>query len=144
MKRKATILLVEDAPDLGLYEAKILEARGHHVLRCGGSPRPFGACPMLRYRSCALPNAADAIVFSSHLGPFWGQTYRGVDLLRAYRSHPAYGRLPMLVVSLGPRPQLDGTGPLEFVDKFSSPRAVLDAVDRLLADRPARVATKEG
>lgn len=32
----ATILLVEDAPDLSLYEANHLEAAGHRVLRCGG------------------------------------------------------------------------------------------------------------
>jgi hypothetical protein len=50
----------------------------------------------------------------------------------------------MLVVSLGPPPVLEGTGRLEFVDKFSSPHAVLDAVDRLLAVQPARAARKEG
>jgi len=140
----ATILLVEDGPDLGLYEGMILEGMGHRVFRCSASPPPFGACSMMKYGSCALPSAADLIVFSCNLGFLQGHTYRGIHLLRSYRRHPIYGGLPMLVVSLGPPPVLEGTGPVEFVERFSSPHAVLDAVDRLLAAQPARAARKEG
>lgn len=132
----ATILLVEDAPDLGVYEAGLLEAEGHRVIRCNGSPSPLAACPMLRYGSCALPDSADLILFSCALfPPMRHRTYRAADLLRAYRGHARYGRLPMLVVSVGRVDGLEGLGPLAWVDKFSPPRLVVEAVDELLARR---------
>lgn len=138
----ATILLVEESPDLGLYEAGLLEAAGHRVLRCGGAPTPLGACPMLRYGSCPLPDAADLIVFSCALVvPMRGRVYTGVDLLRAYRAHPVYGRTPMLVVSIGRPEHLGGTGPLQTIRKFSAPDAVTDAVERLLATAPKEAMT---
>lgn len=51
----ATLLLVEDQPDLILLEARLLEERGHRVLACRGSPTPFAACPLLRRGGCPLP-----------------------------------------------------------------------------------------
>jgi CheY-like chemotaxis protein len=132
----ATILLVEDRPDLGLYEAGLLEQAGHRVIRCGGGPTPHAACPMLRNGSCPLPDGADLVVFSCAMfAPMPGRSYRGGHLLRAYRAHPRYGRLPMLVVSVGAPDDVGGTGPLAKVDKFSSPGAVLEAAEALLRVR---------
>lgn len=129
----ATILLVEDAPDLGLDEAGRLEEAGHRVLRCGGGPSPSGACPMLGAGRCPMADAADLIVFSCNLfAPLRGRGYRGIHLLRSYRAHLDYGRLPMLVVSVGRPQDLEGTGPIEMVEKYSRPRAVVEAVERLL------------
>lgn len=129
----ATVLLVEDEPDLGLFEAGLLEAEGHRVLRCSGSPAPFAACPMLRYGSCAVVDSVELILFSCGLFmPIRNRTYRAEHLLRAYRSHPRYGRLPMVVVAIGKVEGLEGAGSLTWVEKFSSPHVVIDAVDAAL------------
>jgi CheY-like chemotaxis protein len=128
----AKILVVEDTPDLILYEARLLERAGHRVIRCNGAPSLLSACPMLRFGSCPLPESVDMIVFDcGFAGPMRHRSYNGSHLLRAYRSHPWYGRLPMLLVA--PRiPQgIGGTGPIELVGKFSEPRAVVEAVERL-------------
>lgn len=133
----ATILLVEDAPDLALYEATLLEAGGHRVLRCWGGPSPFAACPMMRTGSCSLPDAADLIVFACGLvAPVRHRTYRGIHLLRRYRRHRRYGRLPMLVVAFGIPDDLEGIGPLERVEKFADPKQILAAAERLLSVTP--------
>lgn len=134
----ATILLVEDQPDLGLFEAGLLEDQGHRVIRCGGGPTPLSACPLMRYGSCALADSADLILFGCGMFAMRGRTYGGVHLLRAYRAHPDYGRLPMVVVSLGAPDSLEGSGPIERVDKFSAPGAVVAAVNRLLERARAR------
>jgi len=132
----ATILLVEDEPDLGLYEAVVLETRGHRVLRCSGGPSPFAACPMMQRTPCAIADVADVIVFSCGMfAPVAHRSYRGEHLLRAYRAHPFYGRKPMLVVSLAKPVGVGGRGPLAFVEKFTQPAAVVEAVDDLLAAR---------
>ncbi|MEX2556147.1 MAG: hypothetical protein WEB06_10990 [Actinomycetota bacterium] len=129
----ATVLLVEDVPDLGLYEAGLLEQAGHRVIRCGGGPTPFAACPMLKYGACPLADAAELIVFSCPLfGPIRGRTYRGIHLLKAYRAHPVYGRRPMLVVSVGSPDDVGGRGPMEAIEKYSGAQAVTSAVERLL------------
>jgi len=134
----ATILLVEDEPDIGTFEAGLLEREGHRVLRCGGAPSMFGACPMLRDGSCALVDPADLIIFSCRMfSRLPRRTYTGANLLRSYRNHAVYGRLPMLVVSVGAPDDLPGTGPIELIDKFSEPGAITNAVDRLLA-QPSR------
>jgi len=130
----ATVLLVEDWPDLGIYEAEILEAEGHTVLRCTGGPSPFGACPMLRDGACRLADACDVIVVSgAPTMPLRYRTYRGRDLIRAYRRHPAYGRKPMLVVSFEPIDCVEGMGPLARIEKHSNPAKVLGAVEALLS-----------
>jgi CheY-like chemotaxis protein len=136
----ATILLVEDYPNLGLYEAMLLEGKGHRVIRCNGAPAPLSACPMIRYGSCPLPDAADLILFSSAMFmPMRHRSYNGSVLLQRYRAHPVYGRLPMLVVTIGAPRELAGSGPIEIVEKFASPERIVQAIDRLLARR-ARVA----
>jgi hypothetical protein len=133
----ATILLVEDVPDLGLYEALLLEASGHRVLRCSGGPTPFAACPMMRRGSCPLPDSADLIIFSSGLFTWIRhRSYRGDHLLRTYRNHPRYGALPMLLIARDAPGDLAGSGRLETVDRFSHPRRVLEAIQRLLAPSP--------
>ena len=129
----ASILLVEDVPDLGLYEAKLLEQEGHFVLRCSGGPTAFAACPMMRDGTCPVVDAADLIIFSCRMfGPLQHRSYRGIHLLRAYREHPEYGRLPMLVVGVGAPDDLGGSGPILQVAKFADPSEVVSAVDRLL------------
>lgn len=138
----ATILLVEDAPDLALDEAPALESAGHRVVRCGGSRMPYSACPLLRFGECSIAAPADLIIFSVPLGGvrFRGWAYSGTDLLRAYRAHPRFGRLPMLIVSVGDPGPLEGIGPVEIVDRHSMPGVVARAVERLLgADVPRRV-----
>jgi CheY-like chemotaxis protein len=135
----ATILLVEDSPDLGFYEARLLEGRGHRVVRCNGAPSPLAACPMLKRGSCPLPDSADVILFSSPMfGPIRHRTYRGAHLLSAYRNHPTYGRKPMLVVSAGAPLTIEGQGPYEVIEKFSPPHMILEAVDRLVEMSNAR------
>lgn len=134
----ATILVVEDAPDLGLYETKMLEAAGHMVLRCSGAPTPYSGCPMLREGTCPLADAADLIIFSCALfTPIRGHGYRGEHLLRAYREHPTYSQKPMLIVSVGRPGKLPGTGPIEVVQKFDEPQAVIETAERLLATTAA-------
>jgi CheY-like chemotaxis protein len=138
----ASILLVEDAPDLGVYEAGVLEQHGHTVLRCSGGPTPFAACPMIPDGSCPVADAADLIIFSCGMfGPLRHRTYRGIHLLRAYREHPVYGRLPMMVVSVGAPDDLGGTGPVQIVAKFASPNDIVDAVEQLL-ERSTAVLTR--
>lgn len=130
----ATILLVEEHPDLGFYEAGLLSAEGHQVFRCNGGATPLTACPMLKNGSCPLPEASDVIVYSgAPSAPLRGRTYRGRDLLRAYRRHPIYGCKPMLVVSYEKIDCLEGSGPLARIEKFSSPAVVVGAIEALLS-----------
>jgi hypothetical protein len=135
----STILLVEDRPDLGLYEFRLLERAGHRVIWCGGWPTPYAACPMLTRGACRLADSADMLLFSCAMStPMRGSTYRAEHLLNAYRSHPRYGKLPMVVVSIGAPKETAGTGPYATVDKFSSPWAVVDAVQRVLSPGSVR------
>jgi len=127
-----TVLLVEETPDLSLYEAKVLEEAGHRVFRCSGAPTPHSICPMMHDRPCPLAEEADVIVFSCALfAPIRGTPYRGEHLLRAYRNHPEYSRKPMLIVSVGEPPDLPGTGPIATVRKFEDPDAIIAAVEHL-------------
>jgi len=129
----ATILLVEDEPDLGLFEAGQLEREGHRVMRCGGAPGVLGACPLLKYGACPLVEPADMILFSCRMfTPLRGRAYTGRDLLYAYRNHVTYGRLPMVVVSVGAPADLPGSGAVEIIDKFSEPGIVIRTIDRVL------------
>lgn len=138
----STILLVKDVLDLGLVESKRLEAEGHHILRCWGGPTPFAACPMMREGWCALPHAADLIVFSCDMStPVPHRTYRGVHLLRAYREHPAYGRLPMLVGALGVPDDIGGSGPIQTIETPATPETIVQGVRRLLAGGASDVLT---
>jgi hypothetical protein len=76
-------------------------------------------------------------MFACPLGlPQRGRSYRGIHLLRAYRAHPDYGRLPLVLVAVAPPHDLEGPGPTELVDTFTDPAAVLAAVNRLLQPRP--------
>lgn len=137
-----TILLVESDPDLGLLEAGLLEDLGHRVLRCSGAPTPLGACLMLRSGACPLPAAAEMIIFNAPPAvPMRGRSYTGASILRAYRSHPRYGRLPMLVVDMAPPKDLPGAGRIGFVPTFSSPRTVVRAVEGLLASASSSART---
>lgn len=133
----ATILLVEDVPDLSFREASLLEEAGHRVIRCGGGPgpSPYSACPLIRTGSCSLADSADLILFSSGLFAMRGRNYSGMRILEAYRAHPRYGRLPMVVVSVVAPPIVGGTGPLRFVEKFSPPRVIVTAVEEMVARR---------
>jgi hypothetical protein len=130
----ASILLIEDGPGIGGQLPSLLAAAGHRVLRCGGGPNPLAACPLLRHGHCPLAEAADLLVFACPLDlPLRGRSYRGSHLLRAYRTHPDYGRLPLVLVAIAPPPDLAGSGPTEPVDTFTSPAAIVAAVNRLLA-----------
>ncbi len=89
---------------------------------------------MLRFGDCPLPDAADLILFSCQLfAPMRGRRYNGTDLLRAYRAHPHYGTLPMVVVSVGLPQHLAGTGALVAIDKWSSPGVIEAAIEHALA-----------
>jgi len=129
----ASILLVEDGPGVGRQLPGLLAAAGHRVLRCGGGPTPLAACLLLRQGSCPLPAAAELLVFACTLNlPLPGRSYRGIHLLHAYRAHPDYGRLPMVLVAVAAPQDLQGPGPTEVVGTFADPAAVLAAVNRLL------------
>jgi CheY-like chemotaxis protein len=133
----ASILLVEDGPGVGRQLTSLLAAAGHRVLRCGGGPTPLAACPLLRRGSCPLPDAAELLVFACTLPlPLPGRSYRGIHLLRAYRAHPDYGRLPLVLVAVAAPQDLEGPGPTEMVGTFTDPAGVLAAVNRLLQLRP--------
>ena len=129
----ATILLIEDGPGIGGQLPSLLAAAGHRVLWCGGGPTPLAACPLLRQGRCPLPDAAELLVFACPLDlPLRGRSYRGRHLLRAYRAHPDYGRLPLVLVAVAPPHDLEGPGSIELVETFTDPAAVLAAVNRLL------------
>jgi hypothetical protein len=129
----ATILLIEDAPGRGFGEAAALEAAGHRVHRCGGGPTTFTPCPLLDHTARSLASEADLIVFACPLfQPLWGRSYSGAELLHAYRSHPQYGSLPMLVVTAEDPGHVDGTGPVG-VAAATNWGQVVEAVDGLLA-----------
>jgi hypothetical protein len=133
----ATILLIEDEPGIGGQLPGLLVAAGHRVLRCGGGPTPLAACPLLRQGRCPLADAAELLVFACPLDlPLRGRSYRGRHLLAAYRTHPDYGRLPLVLVAIKPPQDLAGTGPTELIATFTDPAAVLAAVHRLLSSRP--------
>jgi CheY-like chemotaxis protein len=135
----ATILLVEDGADVGRELPGLLAAAGHRVLRCGGGPTPLGACLLLRQGRCPLPDAAQLLVFACTLNlPLPGRSYRGIHLLRAYRAHPDYGRLPLVLVAVAPPQDLQGSEPTEVVGTFADPAGVLAAVNRLLQPPAAR------
>ena len=134
----ATILLIEDGPGIGGQLPSLLAAAGHRVLLCGGGPTPLAACPLLRQGHCPLADAAELLVFACPLDlPLRGRSYRGIHLLHAYRAHPDYGRLPLVLVAVAPPQDLEGPGPTETVATFTDPAAVLAAVHRLLQPRPA-------
>jgi hypothetical protein len=129
----ASILLIEDGPGIGRQLPGLLAAAGHRVLRCGGGPTPLAACPLLRQGRCPLADAAELLVFACPLDlPLRGRSYRGSHLLHAYRAHPDYGRLPLVLVAIAPPQDLAGTGSTELVATFTDPPAVLAAVNRLL------------
>ena len=131
----ARILMVEDVLDIGAYEASLLQADGHEVALCRGAPGPFAHCPLMRDGSCWLVDAADLVVFSCALhAPVGQQRFRGHELLRAYRAHAAYGAKPFVVVSLSPPGDLPGTGRVEWVHKFSPPRALVAAVEAAIEE----------
>jgi CheY-like chemotaxis protein len=113
----ATILLVEDGATVSREVTRLLEAAGHRVVRCGGGPTPLAACPLLRSGRCPFVDSADLLVFACTLTlPLPGRSYRGIHLLRAYRGHPDYGRLPLLLVAVEPPRDLAGAGPIEVVE----------------------------
>ena len=95
---------------------------------------------MMRYGSCPLPDSADLIVLAwGPRAPMRHRTYRGIHLLRAYRSNARYGSLPMVVVGYGVTRDLPGTGRVAVIERSSDPVAVVSAVDELLshaADSP--------
>jgi hypothetical protein len=130
----ATILIVEDVPDVAPRVAAALATRGHRVLRCSGGLSPFGACPLLRGGHCTLADGADLIVFACMQSiPLAGRSYRGEHLLAAYRAHDEYGRLPMLMVGVLPPGSIaNGAGPVDFAHTTASADAIADAADRLL------------
>jgi CheY-like chemotaxis protein len=129
----ANILLVEDQAGIGRQLPGLLAAAGHRVVRRGGGPTPLGACLLLRHGRCPLADAAELLVFACTLDlPVSGRSYRGIHLLRAYRAHPDYGRLPMVLVAVAPPRDLQGSGPTEVVETFGDPNGVLAAVNRLL------------
>lgn len=129
----ASILLIEEGPGVGRQLTSLVAAAGHRVLRCGGRPTPLAACPLLRHGRCPLPDAAQLLIFACPLGlPLRGRSYRGIHLLRAYRAHPNYGRLPLVLVAVAPPQDLEGPGSTELVDTFADSAAVLAAVNRLL------------
>ena len=112
-------------------------AAGRRVLRCGGGPTPLAACPLLRQGRCPLADAAELLVFACPLDlPLRGRSYRGIHLLHAYRAHPDYGRLPLVLVTVAPPQDLKGPGPTEMVETFTEPAVVVAAVHRLLQPRP--------
>jgi hypothetical protein len=132
----ATIVLIDDGPGIGGQLSGLLVTAGHRVLWCGGGPTPLAACPLLRQGRCPLADAAELLVFACPLDlPLRGRSYRGSHLLRAYRAHPDYGRLPLVLATVGPPPDLPGTAPIELVDRVEDPAAVTAAVDRLLPSR---------
>src|SRR5512133_2796096 len=99
----ASILLIEDGPGIGRQLPGLLAAAGHRVLCCGGGPTPLAACPLLRQGRCPLPDVAQLLIFACPLGlPLRSRSYRGIHLLRAYRAHPDYGRLPLVLVAVAP------------------------------------------
>lgn len=131
----ATVLIVEDVPDLAPRVADSLAARGHRVWRCSGGASPYGACPLLRGRHCALAESANLIVFAcTRSVPLARRSYRGEHLLAAYRSHEQCGRLPMLVVG-GPLRSISagGAGPVAYAESTASEDEIADAVDLLLS-----------
>ena len=128
----ATILLIEDGPGIGGQLPSLLAAAGHRVLLCGGGPTPLAACPLLRQGHCPLADAAELLVFACPLDlPLRGRSYRGIHLLHAYRAHPDYGRLPLVLVAVAPPQDLEGPGPTEMVETFTEPAGVVAAVHRL-------------
>src|SRR5512133_3490484 len=110
----ASILLIEDGPGVGRQLPGLLAAAGHRVLRCGGGPTPLAACPLLRQGRCSLADVAELLVFACPLGlPLRGRSYRGIHLLRAYRAHPDYARLPLVLLPVAPSPDPAVPGPTE-------------------------------
>jgi CheY-like chemotaxis protein len=130
----ATILLVEDGATVSQEVTSLLKAAGHRVVRCGDGPTPLAACLLLRHGRCPFVDGADLVVFACTLAlPLPGRSYRGIHLLRAYRAHPDYGRLPLVLVTVAVPHELEGSGPLEVMQTNADPAAVVATVKRLLA-----------
>lgn len=126
--------MVEEAPGVAFRAAGLLESAGHHVIRCGAGGPPHPACPLLRDGDCGLVCGADLIVFSCPLFlPLPWRTYTGFDIFHAYRTHPRYGRLPMVVVAVGDPGETEGAGRIEVLAPGTEPEDLVRVVDRLLA-----------
>lgn len=125
-----TVLVVQNAPD-GLVDVASLEDAGYLVRRCFGGQTTFAACPMLRKGDCPLPAGADVIVFAPGLFdvPVAHRTYRMIHVLRGYRRHPAYARLPMLVLADALPPKLGGSGPVWLLDPNTPSEELLRVLD---------------
>lgn len=135
----STILLIEQAPDLRLFEVSALEAAGHKVFVCCGGRDAFAGCDLMRTGSCILPDIADVIVFTLPLRiELRGRTYRGEHLLRSYRDHAIYGAKPMLIVGEEIPLDLPGRGQVVFVPRHAEPDRILAAIGSLIPpDAPA-------
>lgn len=135
----ATIVVVEDGQGVGAKAADLLQRSGHRVVLCGGGPGAFAPCPLLRLGHCGLLDHADLVIFSALLlGPLLARPYSGIELLRAYRRHPDYGGIPMVVSCVGDPGMLEGAGKVEVLLGRVGPDRLLDTAVRLLDDDHTR------
>jgi hypothetical protein len=129
----ATILLVEDGPGPAGEAGRLLRQAGHRVVLCGGGPGPYEVCPLLRYGTCPLAEAADLILLALRpFPPLVGRTYCGDQLIKAYRSHPDFGSVPMVIASAARPDAIEGAGPIEVIREDAEPHEIALAVEKLL------------
>lgn len=128
------IILIADAAEPAVTLSRWLRLAGEQVWWCAGGPTPFVACPLMRAGECIRPEAADLIVFAYGIGQpvVAHRTYRPVHVLRAYRAHPRYGSLPMLIVGRGAPADLGGGGPLAGIDHLVPPAMQFEAIRAFL------------
>lgn len=126
----AVVLVIQDTPE-GIVDLHALEDAGHLVRRCFGSASTFAACPMLRTGDCPLPAGAQVIVFAPGFldAPVAHRSYRMVHVLRGYRRHPAYARLPVVLVADRIPEGLGGSGTIRLLPPSASASALHAAIE---------------
>lgn len=131
--RVASILIVSDGHGPAENAGALLRQAGHLVMSCGGGPGPFSPCPLLRLGHCPLAESTDLIIFAFRAFPPAGRIYGGAELFRAYRFHPDFGAVPMVVAVEVPDESLEGRGPIAFLGSTFDPITIARAAMQLLA-----------
>lgn len=113
----ATILLVDDEPPIRQLVARILERAGHRVIACGDAASAL-----------AISDIVDLLLVDFVLPDLNGR-----ELTERLRERQP-GLRVILMSGYLPDPELAPLAPSMFMQKPMRPAAIVEAVDRMLAD----------
>ena len=120
----ATILVVDDEPFIRELIVEVLREEGYASFAASNG---MAALEMLNVVGADL-------VLTDTMMPRLG----GVDLTRAIRSQPTLSALPVILMSAGGRPNLEGLGNCTYLPKPFDIASLLAAVVDAIAGAPSR------